>query len=91
MEVRWSLEAADDLEGIVRYIRRDNPEVARKVATIVIDAVGDLSTFPKRGQTGRIEGTREMVIAHLPWIAVYRVRNDAVEVIRIYHGAQNWP
>jgi plasmid stabilization system protein ParE len=30
MEVRWSPEAADDLERIVRHIQRDSPEVARK-------------------------------------------------------------
>jgi len=65
--------------------------VARKVAAIIIDAAGDLSTFPERGRTGRIEGTRELVVASLPWIAVYRVRDGAVEIVRIYHGAQNWP
>lgn len=91
MEVRWSLEAADDLEQIVRYIQRDNPEVARKVARIIVDAVGALSTFPERGRAGRISGTRELVVSTLPWIAVYRIRKEGVEVVRIYHGAQNWP
>jgi toxin ParE1/3/4 len=91
MEVRWSPEAADDLERIVGYIQRDNREVARKVATIIVDAVGALSTFPERGRTGRIAGTRELVVASLPWIAIYRVRDEAVEIARIYHGAQNWP
>ena len=91
MEVRWSPEAADDLEQIVRYIQRDNPEVARKVAAIIIDAVGGLSMFPKRGRLGRIEGTCELVVTALPWIAVYRVRDKTVEVVRIHHGAQNWP
>lgn len=91
MQVRWSPEAADDLERIVLHIQRDGPEVARKVAAIIIDAAGSLSTFPKRGRMGRIEGTRELVITALPWIAVYRIRGDAVEIVRIYHGAQNWP
>jgi toxin ParE1/3/4 len=91
MEVRWSPEAADDLAGIVQYIQRDSADVARKVAAIVIDAVGGLSLFSNRGRMGRIEGTRELIIAALPWIAVYRVRDEAVEVVRIYHGAQNWP
>ncbi len=91
MEVRWSPEAADDLERIVQYIQRDNPEIARKVAVIIINAVGALSTFSERGRTGRIAGTRELVVASLPWIAVYRIRDGAVEVVRIYHGAQNWP
>jgi len=68
-----------------------SPEVARKVAAIIIDAAGGLSTFPERGRTGRIEGTRELVVSALPWIAVYRVRDGAVEVVRVYHGAQNWP
>jgi toxin ParE1/3/4 len=91
MEVRWSPEAADDLEQIVRHVQRDSPEVARKLAAIMIDAVGGLSMFPKRGRMGRIEDTRELVFSALPWIAVYRVRDEAVEVVRIYHGAQNWP
>jgi toxin ParE1/3/4 len=91
MEVRWSPEAADDLERIVRYIQRDNLEVARKVASMIVDAVGALSTFPERGRAGRIGGTRELVVTSLPWIAVYRVRDEAVEIVRIYHGAQDWP
>jgi toxin ParE1/3/4 len=91
MEVRWSPEAADDLERIVRHVQRDSPEVARKLAAIMIDAVGGLSVFPKRGRIGRIESTRELVFSGLPWIAVYRVRDEAAEVVRIYHGAQNWP
>ncbi len=49
MEVSWSPEAADDLERIVRYIQRDNPEAAREVAVIIVDAVGALSTFSERG------------------------------------------
>jgi plasmid stabilization system protein ParE len=32
-----------------------------------------------------------LVISALPWIVVYRVRDDTVEIVRIYHGAQNWP
>ena len=50
-----------------------------------------LETFPNRGRSGRIAGTRELVFASLPYIAVYRVKNDAVEILRIYHSAQNWP
>jgi plasmid stabilization system protein ParE len=34
-------------------------------------------------------GTREFVIA--PSILVYRIKADAVEILRIYHSAQDWP
>ena len=91
IKVRWSPEAADDLEQIVRRIQRDNPTAARDVAERIYEAIGSLSASPGRGRAGRIQGTRELVLAPLPWIVVYRVRQEAVEVARIYHGAQDWP
>ena len=91
MEVHWSPEAADDLESIVRRIRRENPHAARAVADRVFQRCASLETFPNRGRVGRIAQTRELVLAPLPYIIVYRVRSDAVEIVRIYHSAQNWP
>ena len=48
-------------------------------------------TFPNRGRAGKKEGTRELVMAPLPYIVVYTVREDVVYVVRILHGAQQWP
>jgi toxin ParE1/3/4 len=39
---------------------------------------------------GREDGTRELVLTPLPYIVVYRVREDAIEILHVYHGAQNW-
>jgi len=50
MRVRWTTKAADDLARIVNYIRKDDPEAARRVATAIFDGVADLRTFPKRGR-----------------------------------------
>jgi plasmid stabilization system protein ParE len=43
------------------------------------------------GRPGRISGTRELVITGTPFVAVYRVRADAVEILRFLHGAQRFP
>jgi toxin ParE1/3/4 len=91
MEVRWSPEAADDLEGIVIRIRRDNPPAARRIADAMYQRCAGLQLFPNRGRRGRVAGTRELVLAPLPFIIVYRVKAEAVEIARIYHSAQNWP
>ena len=91
MQVRWTRPAAQDLERIARRIRQDNPAVALRIAKILYDRCMGLETFPNRGRIGRIAGTRELVFAPLPYIAVYRVKNGAVEILRIYHSAQNWP
>jgi toxin ParE1/3/4 len=61
------------------------------VAETIYRRCSDLDLFPRRGRAGRIAGTRELVLAPLPSIVVYRIGLDAVEIARIYHSAQNWP
>lgn len=91
MEVRWSLKAVDDLERIARYIEQDNAQAAQRVARAIYERASGLQTLPNRGRPGRVEDTRELALAPLPFIIVYRVLPEAVEIARIIHGAQRWP
>jgi toxin ParE1/3/4 len=91
MRVRWTAPAADDLYNITRHIHTDKPAAARRVAKTIYDGCASLAAFPNRGRKGRIEGTRELVFPGLPYIAVTRVKGSAVEIVRIYHAAQDWP
>ncbi len=91
MRLRWTTPAAQDLYNIVRRIQQDNPEAAAKVAKTLHEGCGSLGNFPRRGRKGRIEGTRELVFPDLPYIAVYRIQDQNLEILRIYHGAQDWP
>ena len=91
MEVRWSTPAATDLERIYQRIERDNPSAAREVVKTIYDGCAGLKDFPHRGRPGRMKGRRELVFPSLPYIAVYQVKEHAVEISRIYHGAQDWP
>jgi plasmid stabilization system protein ParE len=45
--------------------------------------------MPNRGRPGREDKTRELITAPLPYIVVYRVKSDSVEILHIHHGAQN--
>jgi addiction module RelE/StbE family toxin len=92
MEVRWSLPAAEDLERICERIERDNPEAARRVAQTIYDGCGRLKDFPRLGRSSdRMTGRRELVFPPLPYIVVYQVTEHAVEISRIFPGAQDWP
>jgi toxin ParE1/3/4 len=91
MEVRWSPEAAADFTAIVGYIRQDNPSAALRVARAIYNAIAQLNTFPNRGRPGKIDGTRELPLTSLPFVVVYRVTENAVEIVRLLHGAQRWP
>jgi len=90
--VHWTLQARDDLTRIGDYIRADRSEtVARDVVLRIAAAVEMLADFPQGGRAGRVRGSRELVIAGLPYLAVYRVRRSGVEILRVVHGAQQWP
>lgn len=91
MRVRWTTDAADDLERICDYIAEAQPDSARLVAQEIVQGVGALETFPNRGRPGRVEGTRELALVPLPFVAVYEVHQKDVRVLRILHGAQQWP
>jgi plasmid stabilization system protein ParE len=68
MQVRWSPEAAEDLERIGRLIQRDKPMAAKNTVLTLYRGIADLGTFPNRGRSGRIEGTRELIFPSLPFI-----------------------
>lgn len=83
--------ASSDLEAIADYIAQDNPDSAAAVVLRVLDALDLLGTFPDVGRLGRVDRTREAVLARTPFVAAYRVRDDTVEVLRVLHGARRWP
>jgi toxin ParE1/3/4 len=91
MDLRWTEAAAADLERIAEYLFAHAPDRAPRLVRAVYEAPETLLTFPLRGRPGKKQGTRELVIARLPWIVVYTVRNDVIHVVRILHGAQRWP
>jgi len=92
MRIRWTEPAAHDLTGICDYTQEHNgPDAARKLAVRIYEAVDSLSQFPHLGRLGRKPGTRELVLTGLPFLAIYRVHNDVIEIARILHGARKWP
>jgi toxin ParE1/3/4 len=91
MEIRWSLPAAEDPERICERIELDNPEAARRVARTIYEGCARLRDFPERGRASiQMLGRRELIFAPLPYIVVYEVTEHAIEISRIFHGAQDW-
>jgi addiction module RelE/StbE family toxin len=91
MRIRWTSAALDDLKAISLRIEREcNLATANRVCRAIYDTVQLLRRHPQSGRPGSEEGTRELVVAKLPYIIAYRlVRSEAVQVLRIWHGAQD--
>ena len=86
--IRWTTEAADQLEAIVNHIREDNPEAAFALAQAILDRIAGLEKFPALGKPGERKGTRELVSP--PYVIVYQLKEDVAEILYIWHGAQDW-
>jgi addiction module RelE/StbE family toxin len=92
MRIRWTTVAADDLTTICDYIQEhDGQAQAQRVALSIHQRIDSLREFPLRARAGRVAETRELVIANLPYLVIYRVKGHVVEIARVLHGAQRWP
>jgi addiction module RelE/StbE family toxin len=91
MHLEWSVFSQADRTAIFDYIEADNPRAAIAVDDRIQTRVEGLAQFPEMGRPGRIEGTRELVISGTPYIAAYRIASETVRILRVLHGAQQWP
>ena len=92
MRVRWTTPALRDLDIIGDHIERENSAaVAARIVTAILDHADNLAAFPHVGRAGRIPDTRELVVVDTPFIVPYRVRDDALEILAVFHSARQWP
>jgi toxin ParE1/3/4 len=77
--------------AIAEYIAQDNPAAAYAVYDAIQRQVERLAQHPRIGRPGRIKGTRELVVSGTPYILAYRVAGRDVTILRVLHGAQQWP
>ena len=91
MKLVWSRHAAADRLAIFTWIAQDDPRAAALVDDRLEDATRRLIDFPGSGRPGRIEGTRELVVARTPYVVPYQIVGGTVRLLRVIHGARMWP
>jgi toxin ParE1/3/4 len=91
MKIVFSPQARDDLREIFLYIAGDNPDAARALLKRLRSRITDLQDAPHTGRPGRVPGTRELAIPGTAYIAPYQVSGGQLQILRVYHGARQWP
>jgi len=89
--VKWLRKALKNLEQAYNYVAETNVDAAIAIVLKIQAATDQLSEFPMMGRTGRVDGTRELVIANTPYIIIYRVKGSMVEVLRVLHTSRKYP
>jgi toxin ParE1/3/4 len=93
-KLRWSREAADDLEEACAFIARDSEQYARLFAREVMRVLKDMA---KERLPGSIvpeyerEEIRERLLHDYRIIVRVRSKQRVLEVVRIFHGARLLP
>jgi addiction module RelE/StbE family toxin len=85
--LRWTNRALGRLDEIATFISKDNPTRATTFVKELRNKV-DILKSHQLGKAGRLFGTKELVL-HQNYLAVYRVKDDEVQIIAILHTAQN--
>ncbi|HSV54128.1 MAG TPA: type II toxin-antitoxin system RelE/ParE family toxin [Burkholderiaceae bacterium] len=90
LPIVWRVRARDSLADIVRHISQHNPIAARRIKTLIEEAVLPVAEHPYLFRPGRVPGTRE-VVAHPNYIVVYLVAAERIEVVHVLHARQQYP
>jgi addiction module RelE/StbE family toxin len=91
MRIRWTPAAAADMQSISDYLKKHHARYRQPTMRKLYERIRGLKDAPYLGRPGRIEGTRELLFSPLPYIAVYRVAGQSIEIWRIWHTSQDRP
>jgi toxin ParE1/3/4 len=88
MPVVFSPEALADLTAIRTFLGDRSPAAASRIAVQLVAACDRLEHLPERGRPGLVGGTRELP-SIWPYVIVYRITPEAVEIVRVWHRSQD--
>ncbi len=91
MQVKWLRVALKNLDDEAGYIAQESPQAAAEMFVYVRTKVESLGEFPAMGRPGRVPGTRELVLDRYPLLVPYRVHNDEVHILRVFHTRRKPP
>jgi toxin ParE1/3/4 len=91
VKIRIAPTASAHLQAAFQYLDGISTKVAAEQMKRIFDGIDQLKRFPESGPTGRVEGTRELVIPRTPFVVVYSIDKDVINIVAVLHGSQRWP
>ncbi len=91
MQIIWLKTALKNIDELAEYISQENSTAASQIVTTIELQVNLLATQPALGRSGRVLGTRELVISNTHYLVPYRIKNNTVEILRVFHTSRRPP
>jgi addiction module RelE/StbE family toxin len=90
LRLKWAFKALIDFDKAQAYIAQKNPMAAQGVARRIHEAAQLLRENPNIGTPAQIKEARTWNVHRTPYLIVYRVRDDTLEIVRLWHGRRDW-
>lgn len=91
MRVRWTPKSVEDMQRISDYLAQHVPHYRQPTLQKLYYGLRALKNAPFSGRPGQEDGTRELLFLPMPYVAVYRVREEIIHILRIFHTSQHRP
>jgi plasmid stabilization system protein ParE len=92
MKVHWTELAVDQLADIHDFIARSSPRYALRVVDRLTRRSQQIGRFPQSGRAVPDVGNpRIREVLEGPYRIIYHVKADQIDVIAVFHGAQEPP
>jgi plasmid stabilization system protein ParE len=89
VEVRWTLQAIDDLRSIADFIAKGSSHYARLTVIDLFLAVERLASFPRSGRIVpeiKNPAIREIILGN--YRIIYRLQGRIIDVLAVHQGAK---
>lgn len=90
MRLRLSRAALRDLTEAVTYVAADNIDAAERLRERLLVAADQLRRFPALGPA-EANDRRVFTVTGTRFRLIYRVGPAEIVILRILHGARQWP
>jgi len=92
MKVVWTERSKQHLDALFRYVAEENETAARNLIVRIIELTERIViAHPQSGRTGRVNGTRELVITKTPYTVAYMITGNTICIVAVWHQSRRWP
>jgi toxin ParE1/3/4 len=88
MRVDWADSARQDFDAAIAFLQQRSPNGARRIGDRILDVVSLLERFPELARASRHRGLRQLVVPRTPYLVIYRIEADRIEIRAIIHAGQ---
>ena len=86
----WSRSARDDLFAIAEHYREIDPDLPSILLVRITTAPLVLMDQPRLGAPTHVPEVRKWLVRGTPFLLLYAVRPDRVEIRRVVHSSTDW-